>query len=391
MLLLAALNMSDEFDRIAFSALSPEIRDHFHLSDSDILLVNVVPGVIILLTAGLMGWLSDRYDRVKLSLIAAIAWGLASIGTGWAPSLLFLLFVRIFSGLGRTANEIIHPSLIADLYEERVHPRAYIVHRLGNPLAQVSGIAAGWIGGRYGWTWAFYILAIPTAVLALGLSQLRDPGRRVRPTDNAEKISLLKGARQLARIPSFPRLWVAAGFLGAASFGIFGLASLYFEKEFGLGARGRGFVQFLIGAGWFGGVLLGGRFASSATASGRYKRLVVICATSFLAIAISGTLLSVVPSVFLAYVATVILAVGNGVWQSPFFSTVAKVAPPSLSGQAFGSAATTYALGSFLILPVAFIADHSKRGAFLVIALFGALSGLAAWSVTYTIEQDIGR
>jgi predicted MFS family arabinose efflux permease len=234
-----------------------------------------------------------------------------------------------------------------------------------------------------------YLLAIPTIFLALGLTRLRDPGRRIRPSDSAEKISLRKAIVQLARIRSFPRLWVAAGFLGAASFGIFGLASLYFEKEFGLGARGRGFVQFLIGAGWFGGVLLGGRFASSATASGRYKRLVVICATSFLAIAVSGVLLSVVPTVFLAYVTTVVLAVGNGVWQSPFFSTVAKVAPPSLSGQAFGSAATAYALGSFLILPVAFIADHSKRGAFLVIALFGALSGLAAWSVTNTVEQDI--
>jgi MFS family permease len=384
-LTLAALNMADEFDRIAFSALSPEIRDAFDLSDSSILMLNVVPGIMILLTAGLIGRLADKHNRILVSLGAAAAWGLATVGTGLAPSLAALVVVRILSGVGRAANEIVHPSLIADLYPEPVHPRAYLLHRWGNPIAQVSGILAGWIGGRYGWAWAFYLLAIPTVLLTVALARLKDPG----PNAGAADISMLAAVKQLAKIRSFPRLWVAAIFLGAASFGIFGLASLYFEDEFGLGPRGRGAVQAIIGFGWFIGVFVGGQFATRFSVSGDYRRLVGICAASFGSVAIAGVALAAAPVVGVAYLLIFVLAFGNGVWQSPFFSSVAKIAPPVLSGQAFGSSATAYAVGSFLTLPIALVSDQTKRGAFLLVALFGALAGYAAYTVTKVVDEDL--
>jgi predicted MFS family arabinose efflux permease len=388
---LAALNMADEFDRIAFSALSPEIRDRFGLSDGQILMLNVVPGIVILLTAGLIGWLADRYNRIVVSLGAAAGWGLASIGTGLSPTLAVLIVVRILSGLGRSANEIVHPSLIADLYAEPQHPRAFLIHRLGNPLAQVSGLVAGWVGGAFGWTWAFYLLVIPTLLLTTALARIPEPGRRQRHGETGELLPLPQAVRLLAKYRSFPRLWVGAIFLGAASFGIFGLASLYFEDEFGFGPEGRGFVQFVIGSGWFVGVLIGGRLASRATLSGHYQRLVLLSAVSFLTVAVAGVALSVAPVAWIAIAITFVLALGNGVWQSPFFSAVAKIAPPALSGQAFGSSATAYALGSFLTIPIALVSDSTKRGAFLLVALFGLLAGLAAWSVTTVIDGDIAN
>jgi predicted MFS family arabinose efflux permease len=391
-LVLAALNMADEFDRIAFSALSPEIRDRFDLQDSEILMLNVVPGIVILLTAALVGYLVDRHNRILLSLCAAAGWGAASLGTGLAPSLGVLIGVRILSGLGRSANEIIHPSVVADLYPEPVHPRAFLIHRLGNPLAQVSGVVAGFIAASLGWTWAFYLLVIPTIVLSIALSRLTDPPRRKRETDVAgSSVSLLAGVAQLARLRSFPRLWLGAGFLGAASFGIFGLASIYFEKEFGFGPKGRGFVQFVIGSGWFVGVLIGGRFASRSTLSGNYRRLVALSATSFSLVAASAGALALVRFEVGALLIVFVLAMGNGVWQAPFFSAVAKLAPPSLSGQAFGSSATAYALGSFLIVPIALLADNTRRGAFGLVGLFGAVAGIAAWSVTRTIDEDLAK
>jgi MFS family permease len=253
-MVLAGLNMVDEFDRIAFSALSPEIRDAFGLSDAAILMLNVLPGLVILLTAGLIGWATDRYSRIHVSMVAALAWAVASVLTGFVPTLLLLIVVRTISGLGRTANEIVHPSLIADLYPAKTHPRAYLIHRLGNPIAQVSGMFAGWIATRWSWEWAFVALAMPTFILLIALSRLRDPGRRKVSNSASTKISMLQAFRQLRTIRSMKRLWVAATMLGAASFGIFSLASLYFEHQFDLNKQGRGFVQFLIGAGWVAGV-----------------------------------------------------------------------------------------------------------------------------------------
>jgi predicted MFS family arabinose efflux permease len=393
---LAGLNMVDEFDRIAFSALSPEIRDAFGLSDAAILMLNVLPGLVILLTAGMIGWVTDRYSRIHVSMVAALAWAVASVLTGVVTSLLLLIVVRTISGLGRTANEIVHPSLIADLYPEKTHPRAYLVHRLGNPIAQASGVLAGWIATQWSWKWAFVVLALPTFVLLILLSRLRDPGRRkaAEPTEgNATKVgktSMVDAFRVLRTIRSMRRLWVAATMLGAASFGIFSLASLYFEHQFDLGKQGRGFVQFLIGAGWVTGVGIGGVLAQRGIAAERYERLVLTCAASFLLIAIGGVALAASPVLLLSYAVVVVLALGNGIWQAPFFSSVARIAPPGLSGQAFGSATTAYAIGGFLTILIALASDNEReRVGFVLVALFGLGAALAARSVATTIRADL--
>ncbi len=390
--LLAGLNMVDEFDRIAFSALSPEIRDAFGLSDAAILMLNVLPGLVILLTAGLIGWLSDRYSRIHVSMVAALAWAVASVLTGFVPSLLLLIVVRTISGLGRTANEIVHPSLIADLYPEKTHPRAYLIHRLGNPIAQASGVLAGWIATRWSWKWAFVALALPTFLLLVALSRLRDPGRRKVSDNTTPKISMPQAFRQLRTIRSMRRLWVAATMLGAASFGIFSLASLYFEHQFDLDKQGRGFVQFLIGAGWIAGVGIGGALAQRVIGSERYERLVLTCAASFLLIAIGGVALAASQALLLSYAIVVVLALGNGIWQAPFFSSVARISPPGLSGQAFGSATTAYAIGGFLTILIALASDNEReRVGFLLVALFGFGAALAARSVASTIRADLAN
>jgi MFS family permease len=389
-MVLAGLNMVDEFDRIAFSALSPEIRDAFGLSDAAILMLNVLPGLAILLAAGLIGWLSDRYSRIHVSMVAALAWAIASVLTGFVPSLLLLIVVRTISGLGRTANEIVHPSLIADLYPEKTHPRAYLIHRLGNPLAQASGVLAGWIATRWSWKWAFVALALPTFVLLIALSRLRDPGRRKLSNQETNKISMRVAFGKLRTIRSMRRLWVAATMLGAASFGIFSLASLYFEHQFDLDKQGRGFVQFLIGSGWIAGVGIGGALAQRGIARERYERLVLTCAASFLLIAIGGVALAASRSLLLSYAIVVVLALGNGIWQAPFFSSVARISPPGLSGQAFGSATTAYAIGGFLTILIALASDNEReRIGFLLVALFGLGAALASRSVASTIRADL--
>lgn len=396
-MLLASLNMADEFDRIAFSALSPEIRDAFGLSDASILMLNVLPGVMILLTAGLIGWFADRYSRIVVSIVAAVAWAVASVLTGVVGTLVLLIFVRIISGLGRAANEIVHPSLIADMYPEETHPRAYLVHRLGNPIAQASGVLAGWIATRWDWQAAFIALALPTFVLIAFLSRLRDPGRRSLTSGElglagtaSEKEPMRVAFGVLRRIASMRRLWVAAVMLGAASFGIFGLASLYFEGQFGLGKQGRGFVQFLIGMGWVVGVAIGGLAAQRATETKKYERLVLVCAASFLLIAFGGLALALSPVLWLSFAIVVLLALGNGIWQAPFFSSVARIAPPSLSGQAFGSSATAYAVGGFLTIVIALASEQAgERVGFAIVSIFGLGAALAARSVATTIRADL--
>ncbi len=392
LLVLAGLNLVDEFDRIAFTALSPEIRDAFGLNDTQILALNIVPGLMILLMAGPIGRLADRVSRVKLSLGAALLWGTCAVLTALVPGVALLLVVRTLAGIGRAANEIVHPSLLSDLYPVETHPRVFLLHRLANPLAQGSGVIAGFLAVAFGWTWAFYLLAVPTFVLGVALLRLRDPVRRGLPDVAARPLGLRDTWRELAALRSLRRFWAVAFFLSMAAFGMWALASLYFEQVWDFDARGRGFVQFVIGVGWILGVAIGGRAADRKLQAGRLEDLAAVCGNAFLLFTVGGLLLAVAPTSWFALVAIGVLATGNGVWQSPYFSAVGRIAPPGLSGQAYASAAIVYALGALGSLALGALADATTfRIGFVAVAVAGLVAAVLARSVRPLIKADLAR
>src|SRR5204863_9141085 len=98
LLILTGLNFVEQFDRIAFAALAPEIRNAFHLSDVGISTIRAITGVTTLLAALPLGIASDRVRRSRLCVLAAVLWGSASILTGVVPALWLLYVVRLMSG-----------------------------------------------------------------------------------------------------------------------------------------------------------------------------------------------------------------------------------------------------------------------------------------------------
>src|SRR5918996_970230 len=107
---LFGLNMVDEFDQVAFGALSPEIRDHFNMSNASFIAIVSLSGALSLLAAAPVGYLADRYNRVRIAQIAGLVWGFAALGTGLAPVLGLLIAARFVGGIGRLVNEPVHPS-----------------------------------------------------------------------------------------------------------------------------------------------------------------------------------------------------------------------------------------------------------------------------------------
>lgn len=387
--ILAGLNLVDEFDRIAFATLTPEIRDAFGTSDAVINSVATLSALVILFTAAPTGRLADRYSRVRLSLGAAFLWGICSALTGLVPTLSLLVVVRILSGIGRNANEIIHPSLLSDLYPESTHPRVFFLHRLANPVAQASGVLAGLLGASVGWRWTFAILAIPTVVLAALLPLLSDPPRRGIDGHRTE-LSLGETVGRLRAVPSLRRFWATAFFLAAAAIGIFQLVSVYFEEQYGYGPQGRGAVQFLVGLGWVLGIFVGAAAADRVPVT-RASLLALICAGGFAVTAAGALGMTVAPAMGFALVATVVMASGNGVWQAPYFTTVGRIAPAGLSGQAYASATLFYALGALVSVPVFFLGDWAGyRVGFAAVAGLASVAALLARSVAPLVEADLG-
>ena len=174
---LFGLNLVDEFDRIAFSTLTPEIRDAFDLTDEQIVAVGSISSVFVLLAAIPVGYLADRFARVRMARIAAIVWGSMAVlmGVGVVGS----ARVRgpVLLGVAKSSNDIVHTGLLADYYEPRLHPRVFQIHRVANPLSFVAALASGLIGATLGWRWAFLLLAIPTFILLVTMSKLEEPNR----------------------------------------------------------------------------------------------------------------------------------------------------------------------------------------------------------------------
>ena len=120
---LFGLNFVDEFDRVAFAAVISEIRDAFNLSDAGIQQVAGLAGLATLLLSLPMGVIADRFNRVRLSVIAAGLWGVCAVLTGIVPAVALLFIVRLGAGLGRIINEVVHPSLLSDYYSREAQPR----------------------------------------------------------------------------------------------------------------------------------------------------------------------------------------------------------------------------------------------------------------------------
>jgi branched-chain amino acid transport system ATP-binding protein len=397
---LFGLNFVEQFDRVAFATLVPEIQKAFNLSDAGILAVGAISGVTTLMAALPLGIIADRVSRVRLAIFAALLWMSMSILTGVVPALFLLYVVRIGSGIGQITNEVVHPSLLQDFYPSQTHPRVFGFHRSAVSFGAIAGPLAGLIAARsHSYKPAFFILALPTLlVLALGALKLREPKRGESiDAELAAKVAETEGAvpfgearRQLFAVPTLKRLWLGAFFLGVGALQIANILSLYFKNVFHYGAPGRGLVQFAFGAGTVVGLLIGSRLAGKATAKGELNRLATITGLSFVQFGVGLVLLGVAPwgalGVFLAF----FLSIGVGAYQPAYFALVGMVAPPRVRAQAYAWAILVYGAGglAFLLFLSGIGKHHTYRAEVIVLAVVVALAGAIGASAQRFVKRD---
>ena len=71
LVVLFLLNFVDEFDQYAFGVLIPEIQRDFGLSDAGVGVIRALAGGLVWLAAPAVGFLGDRYSRVRISSAGA--------------------------------------------------------------------------------------------------------------------------------------------------------------------------------------------------------------------------------------------------------------------------------------------------------------------------------
>ena len=369
LLVLFGLNAVDELDRTAFSVLLPDIRDHFDLTNAEILSIVSVASIAILLLEIPLSFYCDRHNRVRIATLGAAMWALFSIGTGLSISVAMLVLMRLGAGTGRAIVTPTHNGLLSDWYPPAARLKVFSFHRLANSLGQMVGPAlAGVLAVTFGWRSPFFLFAIPTLVLVVLALRLREPvrGRQERLAAGADEATadlqdshetVRETMRVLARVRTLRRIWYAVPFLAVALFGIGNLLSLVYKDVFGLNALERGFIAAFIEPLQLLGILVAmPRLARiSETRPDFLLRFIAVVGV------FDGLLLVVLayaPNVAIAIAANALISATIGTLAPAFFVMLSLVSPPRCRSAAFSTISVFGIPGIAIVLPsIGLLAD----------------------------------
>ena len=300
----AALLASELAETVVATALPTIAADLGDLR----LLALVTTGYLVTGTAVLpaYGWLSDRYGRRRLFVVAVTIFLLGSVLGALATGPASLVVARLVQGCGAGGLLVLVQAEVAVLVPLR--QRAAVMSGVGAVFAAavIAGPPlGGWLASGPGWRWAFWLnlpLALAALVVAVALMPPGRPERQVRPRS---PFAVLR-RRQVRRATTGGLL------LGASSFGMLVYLPTYLQLVLGLSPSWAGLLMLAL----FGGLgILTVAAAQVVRREGPVRGLLVVGALAVAAgLALLGSgagtsLVGVVP-------ALVLLGAGIGcVWE----------------------------------------------------------------------------
>ena len=228
----------DQLTLNAVQAVTPNIRQTFHMSSGAAVFIGTASGLFYALGAIPLGWLADRTRRVPVvataSLIAAIFTFLSGVAIG---SFMFFWTVCL-TGVAKASNIAVNPPLLADNYPIGIRARMSAIINvgtqiLGNLSPFLVGVIATIAGGTEGWRWAFVVFAIPGVLLAGAALLMHEPPRGQFEKDDVlgEQIDDENPAHPsmeaaFARLKKIATIRTSIAAFAALGFGVFALGSL---------------------------------------------------------------------------------------------------------------------------------------------------------------------
>jgi DHA2 family multidrug resistance protein len=134
----------------------------------------LIANAIVLVASG---WLSRSFGQKRVLIVCIVIFTGASALCGAAPSLAFLIVVRVIQGLGGGGLQPIAQSVLLENFPLEKRGQGMCVYTIGVMVAPLIGpTLGGWITDSYSWRWVFYI-NIPVGVMALLMMNrfLEDP------------------------------------------------------------------------------------------------------------------------------------------------------------------------------------------------------------------------
>jgi len=130
------------------------------------------------------GWLSGLLGRKRFFLICTTLFTVSSFLSGIAPTLEFLVAMRIFQGIGGGPMIPISQAIMWEIFPLKQRGMAMAVWGIGIMMGPIFGpTLGGWIADNWSWRWIFYInLPIGVVGFLAASAFLFDPEHIRRPT-----------------------------------------------------------------------------------------------------------------------------------------------------------------------------------------------------------------
>jgi ABC-type branched-subunit amino acid transport system ATPase component len=402
---LFGLNAVDELDRMAFAVLTPEIKDHFDLDLQGLLTLTAIILPLGLLLELPIAYFADRRNRVRMAALGAFLWAGFSLLTGVAGAItsLSLLFVaRAGSGLAKTLNAT-HRSLLSDWYPLSTRARVFYAHYSASSIGQITGpLIAGSLAVVLAWQFPFFLLAVPSLLMAFLALRLREPRRgvheRVAAGADAETAEIeerpagfVESMRVLHSGKSSKRIFLSLPFLAASVVGLITILNLFYDEVYGLGPGARGVLTAgteliqLVGLG-VGAVYVQRVLSENPAKVMRLLGLNGLLVAGFIA----GIALS--PVLPLSILFHLLMSFSISMLVPGLLSVLSLIIPPRMRTMGFAVGNIYILIGAISLPIVGAIGDSiGLRGGLLVLLPLFVIGALLLSSISATVNEDIAR
>jgi len=394
-ILLLLLIVVEEFQQVALLVLGPDIQETLDISDTTLLGLISFGGVVLVLATLPFAWLADRYSRTKVLAGATATWGIFGVAIGFITNPFQMGIATAGTGIGKSANIPIAPSLIADQYPIGVRTRMFAAQTLGRPIGQVVGpIVAGGVvalaGNEAGdWRWVFWLFGIPATILSVAFLLKREPKRGrneqeavfgAEVAQNAVDdgpVRLSAAMARLKKVRTFYFLIVGIGVLGFALVAVPATFNLMMKDVYGYDALQRGWILSIT---WSVSVItipLAGRYGERLFRRNPPSALKLMGAS----ILMYGLFLTIGLRFESAPILIAFFAIGNAFQGMAFTQmgpTISAVVPYQMRAQAFAMVGVyIFLMGGFFggLLTGAFSDAFGQRTALTIVVPPAALLG----------------
>ena len=235
-------------DYLVMIPLGPDISKSIGLApEYSGYLIAVYP-LFSAISALILAPFSDRWGRKKMLVVLSAGFCLATFGCAFSFNVVSMLTFRILSGI---FGGPIMPNLMAyagDLFHGEKRTKAITAVMLAFATSSILGVPFGaWIGERFSWETAFFIIGTAAFFSILGLMKIRSVGTGIK---QGKIISQYVELFQLWTIKEVRKLFYIRIFMTVGMFGLMPNIGIWLTLNMGMNATEIGlcYMQGGIGA-----------------------------------------------------------------------------------------------------------------------------------------------